>query len=236
MDCIVRPMELRDITQVAGIEREAFPPPWPVTNFKKDLTSNNLTNYIVAYKRESEIVDSGNNHQLPKTRLDVLKSGITRFISGESGAEDASELVLGFAGVWFLVDEAHLSNIAVRSSCQQKGVGEYLLIAIIDLAIQKDVQFVTLEVRASNEAAKALYRKYDFIEVGVRHSYYTDNSEDAVIMTVDMILSRKFRGRLIELKQAHARRWDTKVDLSHRDGDEGSGIPSHETAGSSGGL
>lgn len=203
-------MDLRDVTQVSEIEREAFPPPWPATNFKRELTSNSLTHYRVIYEQQPVSSYIDNDSQSPGSKLDTFRSYLSRFV-GSDGDGDAGQLVLGFAGVWFLVDEAHLSNIAVHRMHRRQGVGEQLLIAIIELSMANHAQFVTLEVRSSNEAAKALYRKYDFVEVGIRHGYYTDNKEDAVIMTADMICSERYKNKLRTLKDAYTHRWGVKV-------------------------
>jgi ribosomal-protein-alanine N-acetyltransferase len=92
--------------------------------------------------------------------------------------------VLGYAGLWFIVDEAHLTSIAVREEQRRRGIGERLLKACLELALERQATMMTLEVRASNRAAQALYEKYGFKTVGVRRGYYSDNHEDAYLMTV----------------------------------------------------
>jgi len=103
-----------------------------------------------------------------------------------------------------MADEAHLANIAVRLDRRREGIGELLLIAVIDLAIERQARFFTLEVRASNKEAQALYGKFGLIEVGTRRGYYMDNKEDAVIMTADNITSQSYIDGIRQLKQAHA--------------------------------
>ncbi len=205
-------MKLGDIAQVAEIERQAFPPPWPATNFKRELTSNKLARYLVAYSEvgENEAVgsmaeSSGSGELSPGLRLGALGSSLRRLVNRDVREADERQLVLGFIGLWFMIDEAHVSNIAVSEAYRRQGVGEHLLISAIDVALELNARFMTLEVRNSNIAAVALYKKYDFSEVGIRHGYYTDNKEDAVVMTVDGIASAPFQERLQRLRQAHAR-------------------------------
>lgn len=93
--------------------------------------------------------------------------------------------VVGYAGLWFIVDEAHLTSIAVRDEHRRRGIGERLLRASLELALERQATMMTLEVRASNQAAQALYQKYGFRKVGLRRGYYSDNHEDAWLMTVD---------------------------------------------------
>jgi ribosomal-protein-alanine N-acetyltransferase len=209
----IRAMELRDVPQVSQIEREAFPPPWPATNFKREITSNSLTHYLVANEEISEQteaapeVEAVNNSSPPKSRLEALRSGLRRLFGGSERPAVPSQFILGFAGLWFMVDEAHLANIAVRGAYRNQGIGERLLISAIEISIVRKARFITLEVRASNKIAQTLYEKYGLIEVGNRRGYYMDNKEDAVIMTAEGITSAPYVKRLQNLKQAYARRW-----------------------------
>lgn len=211
----IRDMNLRDVAQAAEIEREAFPPPWPPTNFKRELTSNWLTCYLVACKQLEHSITPAGEHSSsagvapPASKLGSLRSGLMRWLGAENVEPLTSQLILGFVGLWFMVDEAHLSYIAVRTAHRQHGIGERLLIAAIEASLERNAQFITLEVRASNEAAKGLYRKYGFEEVGIRRAYYTDNKEDAVLMTLQTINSPTFRASFHHLREAHASRWAT---------------------------
>jgi ribosomal-protein-alanine N-acetyltransferase len=152
-------------------------------------------------------VEAGNNPSPPKTRLEAFRFGLRRLFGGKERLTAPTQFILGFAGLWFMVDEAHLANIAVREDYRHRGMGESLLISAIELAIGYDARFFTLEVRASNKVAQALYRKYGLIEVGTRRGYYIDNKEDAVIMTAEGITSALYEKRFQSLKQAHAQKW-----------------------------
>ena len=79
--------------------------------------------------------------------------------------------------------------------------------AIIDQATKLNARIVTLEVRVSNTAAQNLYSKYGFTQVGVRRGYYTDNKEDAILMSTENLASPAFQACLEQLKQAHSRNW-----------------------------
>jgi ribosomal-protein-alanine N-acetyltransferase len=109
-------------------------------------------------------------------------------------------------GVWLTPAEAHIVTIAVRESQRGRGIGELLLIAVIALAILNDREVVTLEVRASNQAAQTLYEKYGFRNVGVRPHYYSDNHEDAVIMTTEPIHSAPYQALFQQLRREHRER------------------------------
>ena len=87
-----------------------------------------------------------------------------------------------------LIDEAaHITSIASHFRFRGMGIGELLLIGTVEVALFKQLNNVTLEVRVGNEIAQSLYRKYGFKEIGVRKRYYLDNGEDALIMTTDPI-------------------------------------------------
>ncbi len=211
-------MELEDIPQVSGIEREAFPPPWPATNFRRELTSSSLTHYLVIYEElyESKQLDgepegADCNVRSSKSKLETLRSSLRRLFRPEADRITLRQRILGFVGIWFMANEAHIANIAVREAYRQRGVGELLLISVIKLAIEHNARFITLEVRFTNKAAQALYKKYGFVDVGTRRAYYTDNREDALLMTADGITSAPFEENFLRLSQAYARKWEIRV-------------------------
>ena len=130
-----------------------------------------------------------------------LKNGLAHYIvAGDEGRHH----IMGFAGLWMLVDEAHITNIAVREKHRRQGIGERLLIATIELAIELGANLITLEVRSSNTEAQKLYAKYGFVRVGLRRGYYTDNREDAVLMTIEDVKSAQVKKKLERLKRAHS--------------------------------
>lgn len=90
--------------------------------------------------------------------------------------------VLGYGGMWIIIDEAHITNIAVHPDYRGTGIGDSILKAMIKQCEYQMVTAMTLEVRSSNEPAKNLYKKYGFKEEGIRKAYYEDNHEDALIM------------------------------------------------------
>ena len=93
--------------------------------------------------------------------------------------------VLGYAGAWMIFDEGHITNIAVDESVRGKGIGAGVTKALMQYAANLGVQYMTLEVRRSNEVAQKLYQKLGFIKLGVRKKYYEDNGEDAFLMVID---------------------------------------------------
>jgi [ribosomal protein S18]-alanine N-acetyltransferase len=109
--------------------------------------------------------------------------------------------VIGYAGFWLILDEAHITTIAVRPELRGQHYGEVLLQQLIEECYNKRAKWITLEVRASNTAAQNLYYKYDFKSLGLRKKYYQDNDEDALIMWTENIWDTKFKEKLASLKE-----------------------------------
>jgi ribosomal-protein-alanine N-acetyltransferase len=199
--CYVRLMGKGDIPQVTEIDHETFPTLWPPPNYRREL-ENRLAHYIVACDDELEEPE---RKATPPRRSPGLLSWLRRLLNRE--VLSTRECIFGFAGFWIMAGEVHITNIAVRESRRRQGIGELLLISLIDLATELDASLITLEVRASNTTAQALYSKYGFARVGVRRGYYTDNREDGVLMTLEGIASAPVRADLQRLKEAHFERW-----------------------------
>ena len=90
--------------------------------------------------------------------------------------------VIGYAGMWHVVNEGHIVNIAVKTEKRRMGVGTMLMKKLIDIALEKEMIGLTLEVRMSNAAGQRLYNKFGFKVEGIRRRYYSDTGEDAIIM------------------------------------------------------
>ena len=90
--------------------------------------------------------------------------------------------VLGYGGMWHIVNEGHITNIAVHKDHRRKGIGDAIVKALVEIAEEKEMMGLTLEVRKGNESALALYKKNGFKLEGIRPEYYEDNKEDAYIM------------------------------------------------------
>ena len=207
MAFIIRPMHQKDLSQVNEIDHEAFPTLWPPPNYQREL-NNGLAHYIVACDDEIEYKPPEPPKNTPPKGLAGLIARLRPRSNNKDGqSQPPREYVLGFTGLWLLAGEVHITNIAVREKHRRQGVGELLLISLIDLALGLGAKLVTLEVRASNTDAQSLYAKYGFVEVGLRRGYYTDNREDGVLMTIEDVTSAPVQANLRRLKQAHAQRW-----------------------------
>lgn len=90
---------------------------------------------------------------------------------------------VGYVGMMCVLDEGYIANVAVSPACRRQGIADALIAELLRRAVSRELAFVTLEVRAGNEAAKALYAKHGFVPVGLRKKYYAFPTEDAVLMT-----------------------------------------------------
>jgi len=206
MTYVVRRMKDNDIPQAIEVDREAFPTQWPhptYASFKQELR-NRLAHYIVVARQAETYQENLKRNRSHMTIWQRLTSPRPPVIDEETGENGPSgEQIVGLVGLWVMLDEAHITTIAVRDACRRQGIGERLLIALTEMSAQLNVSVVTLEVRASNSEAQRLYEKYGFQRVGMRRRYYSDNGEDAVIMTTDRITSPSFQSRFQELKRLH---------------------------------
>lgn len=116
----------------------------------------------------------------------------------------ASDEAVGYAGLWMMVDEAHITTFAVLPQWRRHGVGGRLMVELMRMARDLGARVATLEVRLSNGPARALYQRFGFRPVGIRPRYYSDNGEDALIMTTEPLSTPAMTTRLVELKQRYA--------------------------------
>ncbi len=196
---IIRPMRYEDIAQVVQIDREAFPGEWVFRSqsaYKQDL-NNPSVRYIVACNKRDVPESERREEQKPRW--------FKRLFSTDRHLK-VPENIVGFSGFWMMMKEAHIIAIGVRDSYRRLGIGEGLLIATVELAQILTANVVTLEVRASNEIAQELYKKYGFRVTGRRSRYYSSDGEDAIIMSTDNIGSPSFQSYLQGLKEVYAQK------------------------------
>lgn len=183
MTLILRYMTLDDIPQVIAIDRVSFSPSWSAQSYAYEIEQSTYSHMVVLEDTARE------------TPVAVRQSWWQRFkgyFNGHSsnGSHLRSQIV-GYGGLWNIMDEAHISTIAVHPQRRGSGYGELLLAGMIQRAITLEAAYIVLEVRVSNVTAQNLYRKYEFEVVGTKANYYRNNNEDAY----DMRLSLTERGR-----------------------------------------
>ena len=165
---LLRYMRPGDIAQVMTIDSQSFNPPWSARSY--------------AY----EIGESSYSHMVVLTHDDVQSlTGWRRFLGGITNSQP-NGTILGYGGLWHIVDEGHISTIATHPEQRGHGYGEILLAAMIHRAITLQASYIVLEVRVSNAIAQNLYHKYEFETVGTKPNYYRADNEDAYDMRLDL--------------------------------------------------
>jgi [ribosomal protein S18]-alanine N-acetyltransferase len=179
----VEPMLVEDLEAVMAIEQVAHAAPWPASAYRHELEQNDLAHYIVLLPGTSELAGS---------------NGLGSRVLGWLRRPRRGRVVIGYGGFWLMAGEAHISTIAMDPEWRGLGLGELLLVELIERALELKAEMVTLEVRISNETAQNLYGKYQFEITGTRKRYYRNNNEDAHIMTVEGVQSPAYRAFLDE--------------------------------------
>ena len=184
----VEPMRVDDIGAVLEIERLSFSAPWSARAYDYELRYNELAHYFVAHLQNSPVARAS------------ARGWLEAWLRPPPPVPESR--IVGYVGFWLMVGEAHISTIAVAPRYRGHSIGELLLVAAIDRAMELHAHEATLEVRVSNTTARELYLKYGFVEVGERKGYYTDNNEDALIMTTPLLGSADYQQRYQRLKDA----------------------------------
>jgi ribosomal-protein-alanine N-acetyltransferase len=213
---IIEAMDYDDIDAVANIERQCFSLPWPTSAYRRELRTPNTNRYVVARwiddANKAKLAQANGTKNLQRSERGWLTRLLPFLANDKSGKGAANPYpIVGYAGLWLMVDEAHVTTIAVAPSHQGRGVGEQLFIAMIDQALAMNAIWLTLEVRVSNMVAQALYRKYGLKEAGRRRRYYSDNGEDAFIMWSEPLQSEEFQRRLARLRAELEQRMAAKA-------------------------
>lgn len=144
-----------------------------------------------------ESVSFGNFYWTPEAFITEVDNDLGNYFT----AENDNGQVIGYGGFWLILDEAHITTIAVHPNYKRQGLGEMLLQKMLETGYEKNVKWFTLEVRVSNIAAQNLYYKYNFKSLGLRRKYYQDNDEDAMIMWTENIWNESYKKHVKQLKK-----------------------------------
>jgi ribosomal-protein-alanine N-acetyltransferase len=180
----VEPMALDDLPQVMAIDAASFPRPWPEPSWRHEIIANANARCYVA-----------------RVAPAAANLGLWRHLRARlfGMSEGADSVVAGMVCMWVIIDEAHIATIAAHPKYRGRKVGEHLLRHCLRHAIDNKCITVMLEVRVSNTVAQNLYRKFGFAVTGERKKYYSDNLEDALIMTIENLQSPDYQLRLQSL-------------------------------------
>jgi len=184
-----REMTWTDVPAVMEIEHRSFTLPWSASTYRHEILENANAHYYVLRRRE-------------RSRVEKTPGWLARVMR----PREVPPSLIGYGGFWFIVDEAHISTIAIVPEWRGRGLGEYLFTSLLEQALALKAAQVTLEVRESNRVAQNLYRKYGFSITGKRPRYYQDNQENALLMMLDGVNTEAYRRQLEQLTASLAAR------------------------------
>ncbi len=170
---IVTRLQVEDLDALMPIERASFSLPWPRSVYHDELTRNPYGHYLAL--RPNPALQRWGGQALPP--------------------------LLAYGGFWKLYEEAHICTIASHPDYRRRGLGEWMLLALLDLAQAMGAEVATLEVREGNWAARRLYERTGFQVAGRRPRYYSDTGEDALIMTISELTAPEVQARLAERRR-----------------------------------
>lgn len=182
-ELMLRYMQAKDLEEVVKIDKVSFTPAWSERSYRFEINESQVSFMLVLEKYEER----------PMT-------GFKRWLNtfrGQQNGTAPQPVIVGYAGLWKIADEAHISTIASHPDYRGRKYGEIMLASMIARAIALRAAYVVLEVRESNTVAQSLYRKYDFELHGIKKGYYHHNNEDAYDMRLELIEQniRAFRQR-----------------------------------------
>ena len=160
--------------------------------FISNMTADDIDKVV-----EIEAEAYGEHHWSKSSFYDEMNNNLAKYYV----AKTASGELVGYAGTWHVIDEGHITTIAVKKSHLRQHIGEAIIIKIVEDCYKAGIKYLTLEVRVSNEPAINLYTKYGFNSLGTRKGYYQDNNEDALIMWTENIFYDKFKTKFNENKE-----------------------------------
>jgi ribosomal-protein-alanine N-acetyltransferase len=182
----LQPMDQADVMEVGRVERRCFESPWPSSAYRRELRNTHQNYYVVLRAQPDEYHQEIDGNRFPPAG-NRLTEGLwsrlpIRHLPRRSEFATDGPHIAGFAGMWSVYDEAHITTIGVDPHYRGRGFGELLLTSLFDEAIRRGANWLTLEVRVSNHVAQRLYSKYGLEIRGKRSRYYSDNGEDAYVM------------------------------------------------------
>ena len=168
----IEPMTLADIPASLEVDHAAYGANFSPRNYRDELENNQLAHYFI----------------------------LRQVGAPSSGEQTPPPAIIGLGGFWLIAGELHVITISVHPRYRGLGLGEWLLLTLLEEGQKLAADEATLEVRVSNFVAQALYLKYGFQEVGHRSGYYSNNGEDALILTTPPLQSTNYQALLADRK------------------------------------
>jgi [ribosomal protein S18]-alanine N-acetyltransferase len=195
----VAPMTPDDLDEIMPLERQCFADPWTRRMYLSDLTTNEAATYLVVRRGDAGTRGRGEGQ------------AVENVLAVSPSLHVAASPVLAYGGLWLLLDEAHIATVASHPDWRGCGLGQWLMLELLDAAMARGAATSTLEVRAGNLPARRLYAKLGYEVAGVRKRYYRDG-EDGLIMTTPPLAEPVMQARLAAVRQDALHRLERCVD------------------------
>jgi ribosomal-protein-alanine N-acetyltransferase len=211
-------MDQADVPEVSRVERRCFDNPWPSSAYRRELR-NLQQNYYVVLRAQADDGDEigGRTYGLPPRLGDAIMARFPMIhLPRRSGMMTDGPHIAGFAGMWCVYDEAHVTTIGVDPHYRGRGFGELLLLALTDEAARRGATWMTLEVRVSNHVAQRLYVKYGFSVRKTRPRYSSDIGEDAYVMWSRSLRDPDYLDMIDQLREELQRRLGPEIEVPSR--------------------
>jgi len=185
----LQPLTPALISSAIELDRRCLGGLWTQSGYERELESSN--SQLLTLRPSAEIVKQGFRSSTPSALPD----------SPTPVSTQTRIPLLGLGCLWAILEEAHITILAIDPNYQRQGLGQALLYALLVTARQQKSEWATLEVRASNQPALTLYEKFGFETVGKRRRYYPDNGEDALILWHRGLQQPEFGEKLQDWRQ-----------------------------------
>ncbi len=204
----LKPLKAEQLPAVVELDKLCFGGHWTLDGYRRELesTTSHLLTLCLKSANVYHSIQSNYNPETPNnSQLSELTAQQSRALSlsgvaTQTEAEIPSQLI-GLGCFWSILEEAHITLLAVNPEYQNQGLGKLLFYGLLYLAHHQGLERATLEVRVSNQTALSLYKKFGFQEVGKRRRYYQDTGEDAVILWRNHLATAEFNKILMEWHQ-----------------------------------
>jgi [ribosomal protein S18]-alanine N-acetyltransferase len=177
-----KPLTEADLPAVLQLDKECFGGLWTLAGYQRELASDRSHFLLLSCSNVAASLPTPSNAiGNLESNISAAKSGLNLFASKVSDTE-IDNCLIGIGCFWSILEEAHITLIAIHPNYQHQGLGRLLLYGLLQKAWEEGLERATLEVRVSNESAISLYKKFGFQTAGTRPRYYPDNREDALIL------------------------------------------------------
>jgi ribosomal-protein-alanine N-acetyltransferase len=187
----ITPLTAEKLNAAVELDRLCFGGLWTKSGYERELDSPSSNLLVLEALTTPE--ETTKHKQLSAF---LTQNSVT---ADQENAPTPQNLVLGLGCFWSIVEEAHITILAVHPDLQSQGLGQFLLYALLRDAKRHQLEWATLEVKPSNQAALSLYRKFGFQEAGRRRRYYQDTGEDALILWLKGLQKAEFEQQMSKL-------------------------------------